>query len=90
MIKTALSQEKSAFRNLLRSYPGYAEAVHRADGLNGLFAQATGALRDVYDFMRFSQLAQTDFLFQFFDLSWMNDSLLTGLCLTPFHSRLGK
>jgi len=36
--------------------------------------------------MRFSQLAQTDSLFQFFDLSWMNDSLLTGLCLTFFHN----
>jgi len=71
----------------LRSYPGYAEAVHRADGLNGLFAQATGALRDVYDFMRLCQLAQTDSLIQFFDLSWMNDSLLTGLCLTFFRSR---
>ncbi len=34
--------------------------------------------RDVYDFMRFRQLAQTDSLFQFFDLSWMNDSLLIG------------
>jgi len=25
--------------------------------------------RDIYDFMRFKQLAQTDSLFQFFDLS---------------------
>jgi len=38
--------------------------------------------------MRFKQLAQTDSLFQFFDLSWMNDSLLIGLSLGFFQSRL--
>ena len=37
--------------------------------------------------MRFKQLAQTDSLLQFFDLSWMNDSLLIGLYLAFFQSR---
>ncbi len=32
--------------------------------------------------MRFNQLAQTDTLLQFFDLSWMNDSLRVKSNLT--------
>ena len=42
---------------------------------------------NAYDFMRFNQLAPTDSLLQFFDLSWMNDSLLIGLYLAFFQSR---
>ena len=45
-----------------------------------------GNKRDFYDFLRFDQLVQTDFLFQFVDPAWMNDSLLIGLYLTFFQS----